>query len=131
MCVLRWVDSIWAAGESYHLQEKGPGDGETLLMWVWYLDAMLPLWTFPHLSGIGWVSDTIIFSALAAVPFLFCRLRYTPVRRKAILDSFHCKHIGRKMLFIWCTMIFIAGVECFLMLHFGIWTVGTNNNVDL
>lgn len=124
MGFLRPIDRIWAVGESYHLREKGPGDGCTLLMWGWYLDAILPLWSFARRLDAGWIAEAILFPGLAAVPFVFCRVRYTPQRRKALLTRIRCKHPGRDLLRIWTGMAGIAGIECFLLLHFGIWEIG-------
>lgn len=85
---------------------------------------MLPLWSFARRLDAGWIADAILFSGLAAVPFAFCRLRYTPQRREALLARFRDKHPGRSLLFIWAVLIAIVCVETLLMLHLGIWTAG-------
>ncbi len=51
MDILRPIDYVWSVGESHHQREKGPGDGASLLMWGWYLDAMLPL----EVSPVNWM----------------------------------------------------------------------------
>lgn len=124
MDILRPIDYVWSVGESHHQREKGPGDGASLLMWGWYLDAMLPLWSFARQLDAGRVVDGVILAMLLATPFVFCRLRHTPRRREAILARFRNKHPGRSLLFVWIGMVAIACVETLLMLHLGIWRVG-------
>lgn len=124
MDILRPIDYVWSVEESHHQRGKGPRDGASLLMWGWYLDAMLPLWSFARQLDAGRAVDGVILAMLLATPFVFCRLRYTPRRREAILARFRNKHPGRSLLFVWIGMVAIACVETLLMLHLGIWRVG-------
>ena len=101
MSILRQVDYIWSVGELYHRREKGPGDGETLIMWCWYLDALLPLAMFIYSLDVGLIFHLIVLLIFLSLPFVFCKWRYTRKRRETILVRFHCKYPGRKLLFIW------------------------------
>lgn len=122
MNLLKWIDYIWFVGESFQKQENSPGDGETLLMWGWYLNAVLPLWSFICRLGAGWIFNVVILVVLLAVPFLFCRWRYNRSRSHTILSQFHCKHPGRKLLLVWIIIICVACIEGVLMLYWGLWT---------
>lgn len=64
--LLKGIDHIWAVGETFHRQEHAPGDGSTLLMACWYLDAFFPLLAL----GRGWLSGWM-FYALALPVLLF------------------------------------------------------------
>ena len=75
--MLKWIDYIWFVGESFHVREKSPGDGEALLMGCWYLDAALPLLTFLHRVAGGWWFYLAAVPVVLLVPFVFCRFRYT------------------------------------------------------
>lgn len=123
--VLRFVDTIWAKGELFHMREKTPGDGCTLLMWCWYFDVAIPIFSLARQLNLKCFLDLIFLIFLLAAPFVFCRLRYTPAKRKEILENQVNKHLSRKLLFIWTIIIGAACVEGMLMLHFGIWTAGT------
>ena len=75
MDILRPIDYVWSVGESHHQREKGPGDGASLLMWGWYLDAMLPLWSFARQLDAGRAVYGVILAMLLATPVVFCRFR--------------------------------------------------------
>lgn len=95
MNVLKYIDYIWFAGESFHRREKAPGDGNALVMWCWYPDVLFP--------------------------FLFCRLRYTEKRRNEILEKYQGRRTGRELLLVWSAMIGICCLEGFLMFCSGFW----------
>ncbi len=103
MDVLKWIDYIWFVGESFHRQEKSPGDGTALLMWCWYLDAVLILLTLFHRIAGGWIfyPVIVIVPVLLAAPFLFCRFRYTAKRQNEIFTRHSGKKTGRQLLAIW------------------------------
>ena len=48
MKILRYLDLLWFIGESFHRKEKAPGDGNSLILWCWYLDVLLPMLTLMH-----------------------------------------------------------------------------------
>ena len=119
--VLRYIDYIWFIGESFHRQEKSPGDGTALVMWGWYLDVVIILLTLFYKMELGWVFYMII-PALLSVPFLFCHFRYTVKRQDEILARFPSKKIGRKLLVVWAMIICIFCLEVFLMILLVLWT---------
>lgn len=121
MNIVRCIDYIWFVGESFHGREKAPGDGETLLMWCWYLDAFLPLLTAIHKVEPGWPFYVIAMPILMFFPFLYCRLRYTERRKKEIFSRFHGSYTGKHLLLIWMVMISICSLETFLMLRWNCW----------
>ena len=123
MNIWKGIDYIWFLGESYHKREKGPGDGETLLMWCWYFDAVLPLFSFAYRLDWGWLFNLAVVLVLLAVPFVFCRIRYKKQRKKEIEEVFRDKHPGRSLLLVWLSIIAIACVEGVLMVHFGFWKI--------
>lgn len=49
--ILSGIDHIWSVGETFHRQEHAPGDGSTLLMACWYLDAFFPLLALGRYRG--------------------------------------------------------------------------------
>lgn len=121
MGFLKWIDYIWFVGESFHRREKSPGDGAALLMWCWYLDVVLPLWTVICRLGASWIFDVVSLVMLLSIPFLFCRWRYNRSRSNTILSQFHCKHPGRKLLLVWIIIISVACIEGSLMMYWGLW----------
>ena len=123
--MLKWIDYIWFVGESFHVWEKSPGDGEALLMGCWYLDAALPLLTFLHRVAGGWWFYLAAVPVVLLVPFVFCRFRYTAKRRDEIFARFSHKHTGRRLLAIGAVIAGICCLEAFLMLHFGFWKLGS------
>ena len=71
MAVLKWIDYIWFVGESFHRWEKSPGDGAALIMWCWYLDVAMILFTLFHrIAGGGIIFGHCPFPAGCAFPFL-------------------------------------------------------------
>lgn len=121
MKLLHVVDYIWFVGESFHRRERTPGDGCALIMWCWYLDAMLPVLTFLRRFAADMPFYTLIVPALLAMPWLYCRLRYTEKRRKEIFAAFHGVQAGGRWLFVWASMVVVCALEAWLMLHFGFW----------
>ena len=123
MAVLKWIDYIWFVGESFHRREKSPGDGAALIMWCWYLDmAMILLTQFHRIAG-GWIFYTVIVPVLLAVPFLFCRLRYTAKRQNEIFTRYSGKKSGRRLLAIWAAIVGIFCLEVLLMVFSGLWSI--------
>lgn len=121
MTILKWIDYIWFVGESYHRQEKSSGDGETLLMWCWYLDAFLVLITlFSHILN-DWIFYLFIGLILLAAPFLFCRCRYTKRCQEEIFTRYSKKKIGRKLLIVYIVIISICCIEVLLLIFSGLW----------
>ena len=121
MKILRYLDLLWFIGESFHRKEKAPGDGNSLILWCWYLDVLLPMLTLMHC----WLPEGIFFviavPVLLLAPWICCRFRYTERRRKEIFAVFHERQTGRLLLYAWGSMIGICCLEAFLLLHFGFW----------
>lgn len=111
---------IWCVVESFQKQENFSGDGKTFLIWGWYLDVVLPLWSFICRLDASWIFDVVILVMLLTVPFLFCRWRNNQSRWEAILQRFRCERSGRALLWIWDAIVVIAGIEA----DGGLWTNG-------
>lgn len=124
--MLKWIDYIWFVGEAFHRREGSPGDGGTLLMVCWFMDAFLPLLTFSHRVVNGWWFYLVATPVLLLAPFVFCRFRYTAKRRVEIWARFHDhKHMGRRLLVIGAVMAAICFLGVFLMIHLGFWKLGS------
>ncbi len=123
--LLKGIDHIWAVGETFHRQEHAPGDGSTLLMACWYLDAFFPLLALGRGWLPGWMFCALALPVLLFFPVLFCRLRYTGQRRKAILARYRPWKTGRRLLGIWAAILAIGCLEGALMLHCGVWRWGS------
>lgn len=122
--LLNHVDYVWFIGEFLHRREASPGSGGTLIMGLWYLDALLPLLTFLHGPVSAWAFYAVVLRVLLLFPLLFCRLRYTEKRRRDISASFRCERPGRRLLLLWGAMIFVCVIEACLMVHFEFWSFG-------
>lgn len=123
MAVLKWIDYIWFVGESFHRQEKSPGDGAALIMWCWYFDVLMILLTMLHRIAGGWIFYPIIGLVLLAVPFLFCYFRYTAKRQDEIFARHSSKKTGRQLLAIWAVIVGIFCLEVLLMVFSGLWSI--------
>lgn len=67
--ILSGIDHIWSVGETFHRQEHAPGDGSTLLMACWYLDAFFPLLAL----GRSGLSDWMFYALALPVLLFFSR----------------------------------------------------------
>lgn len=123
-CMLRFVDHLWSVGESFHRREHAPGDGSTLLMACWYLDVLFPLLTLGRGWLPGWMFYALALPVLLLFPVIFCRLRYTRQRRKAILAQYRPRKTGRRLLCIWAASVAICCLEGALLLQLGLWQWG-------
>lgn len=123
MRIWAYIDYIWQVGESYHRQNNSPGDGESLVMWCWYLDAVLPLVTFAVRLDWGWLFNVLSGFVLLVFPFVFCRLRYGRKRQKAIVSGLQVKHPGRRLLYVWVAIVVIFLIESVLMVCFGLYKI--------
>lgn len=124
MMILRGIDHIWSVGESFHRREHAPGDGSTLLMACWYLDVLFPLLTLGRGWLPGWMFYALALPVLLLFPVIFCRLRYTRQRRKAILARYRLRKTGRRLLRIWVASVAICCLEGALLLQLGLWQWG-------
>ena len=123
MDLLKWIDYIWFVGETFHRQEKSPGDGATLIMWCWYLDVAMILLTLFHRIAGGWIFYPVIVPVLLAVPFLLCRFRYTAKRQEEIFARHSGKKTGSRLLAIWAVIVGIFCLEVLLMVFSGLWSI--------
>ena len=115
------IDYIRFIGEAFHRQEMAPGDGETLIMWCWYLDFFCLLLTFCYKLELNLLCYIMIVVILLLCPFFFCRVRYTKKRQQEMFLRFHYKHIGKRLFIIWAFILSVCCFEIFFMLYLGIW----------
>ena len=120
----KWIDYIWFVGEFFYRREKSPGGGTALIMWCWYLDATLILLTLFHRIAGGWIFYSVIVPVLLAVPFLFCRFRYTAKRQNELFARHSGKKTGRQLWAIWAAIVGIFCLEVLLMVFSGLWSIG-------
>lgn len=83
---------------------------------------MILLTLFHRIAG-GWIFYTVIVPVLLAVPFLFCRFRYTAKRQDEIFARHSRKKTGRRLLAIWAAIVGIFCLEVLLMVLSGLWSI--------
>jgi len=120
------IDYIWYVGEKFHQQEHGPGDGTALIAICWYCVFFLPLISLINKLNILFMIRIFISVLLMVIPYIFCRIRYSPERKEMIRLQYKGKRSwGRRLLTIWAVLVTTAAMECIALIKIGFWHVGT------
>ena len=94
-----FIDYMWYVAEKWSESEHNNLNGAMLLFFYWLFVIVMPLGLT---RGCLW-GPAIAVSSLILVflPSVFCRLRYTPARRKALREHYRdMKRPGRRLAVI-------------------------------
>ncbi len=114
------IDYIWYIGEALNRKYGNPSSGDTLLLLLWIVAFLIPL-IIPLIYLLIGNPATIIFGlGLIFLPFVFCKLRYTNQRRKAIFKHYsNIKNVYMRWGVIIAVIIGLSAMNFWLMYHFG------------
>lgn len=114
-----FIDYIWYVAERFSEIEHNNLNGCMLLFFCWLSVIALPCSLLIG-SYFGWAGALAVWLILCFIPGLFCKLRYTAGRCKALRNHYRdMKRHGRKLLGIILIAIALTVANLSLMLHFG------------
>ena len=119
------IDYVWYIGERFHQQYRRPGDGRILIAMCWYCTFFLPLLSIINELKAQLTIKILLNIILIFIPFIFCRIRYSPKHKEIIrLRYKNKKNWGRRLLIVWSILIIIVAIEFIVLIKIGFWHVG-------
>lgn len=95
------IDYVWYIGERSHQQYRSPGDGSMLIAMCWYCTFFLPLLSITNELKVQLTIKILLNIILIFIPFIFCRMRYSPKHKEIIrLRYKNKKNLGRRLLIV-------------------------------
>ncbi len=124
------LDYIWYIGEALNQKYGSPSSGDTLLLFLWLFAFLIPLIIPLIYLLIGNPATIILGLGLIFLPFVFCKLRYTNQRRKAIFKHYsEIRSIYMRWCVIMAVIIGLSALNFILMYHFGFITKMEENSI--
>ena len=113
-------DYIWFIGERLREKHGSPSSGSNLLMFIWLFAFLVPLIMPLIYQLFGNPATMILGLGLMFLPSIFCKLRYTELRRKVISAHYSgTKDILKRWLVLFAATIVLAALNFMLMYHLG------------
>ncbi len=113
-------DYIWYIGEALKCKDGSPSSGDTLLLFLWLFAFLIPLIIPLTYQLLGNPTAMILGLGMIFLPILFCKLRYSKKRCKAIFEHYSgIKNIFTRWIVLFVAIIVIAAINFMLMYHFG------------
>lgn len=111
-------DYIWFIGEELKRKYGSPSSGDTLLLFTWMFVFLIPLIMPLMYQLLGNPATMILGLSLVFLPSIFCKLRYTELRRKVILAHYSgIKNIFTRWFILFAAIIVLAILNFMLMYH--------------
>ncbi len=114
------IDSIWYIGEALNRKYGNPSSCDTMLLLLLLFAFLIPLIIPLIYLPIGNPATIILGLGLLFLPFVFCRLRYTNQRRKAIFKHYsNIKNVYMRWGVIMAVIIGLSALNFMRIYHFG------------
>lgn len=115
-----FIDYMWYVAEEWSEREHNNLNGRMLLFFCWLFPILLPLGIPLLFHLFSWMIAFAVVMILCFLPGLFCQLRYTAGRHKALRKHYgKMKHPGGKLAGILLIAIALTVANVVLMFHLG------------
>lgn len=116
-----FLDRIWYAAEGWSRREHNNLSGNSLFFFCWLWIVTIPVFIPLALHYLGRLIAIISLPLVCLIPTLFCKLRYTPDRRKAIARHYgKLRHPGSELALTVLVFLLLTVASFALMYHLGL-----------
>lgn len=114
------LDRLWYAAEIWSGKAHNNLSGSSLFFQCWLWVVVLPVYVPLSLHYLGWIPAVVSLPFICLLPSLFCRLRYSPGRRRAIACHYlRLTHPVRELILFFLLSVLLTVVAFSLMFHLG------------